>query len=142
MPNKWRLANYSFEPEVADAMGVAYRMVCAAPHLKDIGGALAEKIIEIGRDGETDPSRLAACGEGGDVQGRKADSHAGTRASDSVRANCTPLSRKGNSEPPGPGLRLARGCWPLADGDGQTIDRNSKTSRMVMVTSVRTPPPP
>jgi hypothetical protein len=31
MPNKWRLANYSFEPEVADAMRAAYRMVCAAP---------------------------------------------------------------------------------------------------------------
>jgi hypothetical protein len=60
MPNKWRSANYSFEPEVADAMGAAYRMVCAAPHLKDIGGALAEKIVEIGRDGETDPSRLYA----------------------------------------------------------------------------------
>ncbi len=48
MPNKWRLANYSFEPEVADAMRAAYWMVCAAPHLKDIGGALAEKIVEIG----------------------------------------------------------------------------------------------
>jgi hypothetical protein len=45
MPNKWRLANYSFEPEVADAMRAAYRMVCAAPHFKDIGGAFAEKIV-------------------------------------------------------------------------------------------------
>jgi hypothetical protein len=60
MPNKWRLANYSFEPEVADAMRAAYRMVCATPHLKDIGGALAEKIVEIGRAGETDPNRLYA----------------------------------------------------------------------------------
>jgi hypothetical protein len=60
MPNKWRLANYSFEPEVADAMRAAYRMVCAAPHLKDVGGALAEKIIEIARTGETDPNRLYA----------------------------------------------------------------------------------
>jgi hypothetical protein len=55
MPNKWRLANYSFEPEV-------YRMVCEAPHLKDMGGAtialVAEKIVEIGRAGETDPNRL------------------------------------------------------------------------------------
>jgi hypothetical protein len=60
MPNKWRLSNYSFEPEVADAMRAAYRMVCAAPHLKDFGGALAEKIVEIGRAGETDPNRLYA----------------------------------------------------------------------------------
>jgi hypothetical protein len=62
MPNKWRLANYSFEPEVADAMRAAYRMVCEAPHLKDMGGAMiaivAEKIVEIGRAGETDPNRL------------------------------------------------------------------------------------
>jgi hypothetical protein len=58
MPNKWRLANNSFEPEVAYAMRAAYRMVCEAPHLKDIGGALAEKIVEIGRAGETDPRRL------------------------------------------------------------------------------------
>jgi hypothetical protein len=58
MPNEWRLANYSFEPEVADAMRAAYRMVRATPHLKDIGGALAEKIVEIGRAGETDPNRL------------------------------------------------------------------------------------
>lgn len=45
MPNKWRLANYSFEPEVADAMRAAYWMVCAAPHLKDIGGALAHSFV-------------------------------------------------------------------------------------------------
>jgi hypothetical protein len=64
MPNKWRLANYSFEPEVADAMRAAYRMVCEAPHLRDMGGAMiaivAEKIVEIGRAGETDPKRLYA----------------------------------------------------------------------------------
>jgi hypothetical protein len=58
MPNKWRQANYSFDPEVADAMRAAYRMVCATPHLKDVGGALAEKIVEIARAGETDPDRL------------------------------------------------------------------------------------
>jgi hypothetical protein len=62
MPNKWRLANYSFEPEVIDAMRAAYRMVCEAPHLRDMGGAtiaiVAEKIVEIGRAGETDPNRL------------------------------------------------------------------------------------
>jgi hypothetical protein len=58
MPNKWRLADYSFEPEVADVMRAAYRMVCAAPHLKDVGGVLAEKIVEIARTGETDPNRL------------------------------------------------------------------------------------
>jgi hypothetical protein len=62
MPNKWRLANYSFEPEVADAMRAAFRMVCEAPHFQDMGGAMiavvAEKIVEIGRAGETDPNRL------------------------------------------------------------------------------------
>jgi hypothetical protein len=62
MPSKWRLANYSFEPEVADAMREAYRMACETPHLKDMGGAMievvAEKIVEIGRAGETDPNRL------------------------------------------------------------------------------------
>jgi hypothetical protein len=62
MPNKWRLANYGFEAEVADAMRAAYRMVCEAQHLKDMGGAMiaivAEKIVEIGRAGETDPTRL------------------------------------------------------------------------------------
>jgi hypothetical protein len=57
---QWRLANYSFDPEVADGMRAAYRMVCAAPHLKDIGGALVEKIVEIARAGETDPNRLYA----------------------------------------------------------------------------------
>jgi hypothetical protein len=60
MPNKWRLATHSFEPEVADAMRAAYRMVCAAPDLKEVGGALAEKIVEIARAGETDPNRLYA----------------------------------------------------------------------------------
>jgi hypothetical protein len=51
-----------FEPEVEDAMRAAYRMVCEAPHLTDMGGAMiaivAEKIVEIGRAGETDPNRL------------------------------------------------------------------------------------
>jgi hypothetical protein len=62
MPNKWRLANYSFEPEVEDAMRAAYRLACETPHLKDMGGAtialVAEKIVEIGRAGETDPNCL------------------------------------------------------------------------------------
>ena len=64
MPNKWRLANYSFEPEVADAMREAFRMVCEAPHFKGTGSAMvlavAEKIVEVGRAGETDPNRLYA----------------------------------------------------------------------------------
>jgi hypothetical protein len=39
-------------------------MVCETPHLRDMGGdaiaMVAEKIVEIGRAGETDPNRLYA----------------------------------------------------------------------------------
>jgi hypothetical protein len=52
----------SFEPEVVEAMRMAYRMACEALQLQDRVDAMtddvAKKILELAEAGETDPDRL------------------------------------------------------------------------------------
>ena len=54
----------SFEPEVLEAMQMAYRMARKSPQLEDAAEVttevLAEKIIELAEGGETDPQRLCS----------------------------------------------------------------------------------
>jgi hypothetical protein len=72
---------------------------CVGRHPR--AGAAVLMVPGSGTDAE-DPraARLAACYEGSGlepvIQGREADSHAGSTASDLVRANCAPLSGIGN----------------------------------------------
>jgi hypothetical protein len=53
-----------FEPEIMEAMRAAYRMARGAPQLENAAEAtteiLAEKIIELAEEGETDPQRLCS----------------------------------------------------------------------------------
>ena len=62
IPN--RLTEWSFPPEVVEAMRAAYRMACDTPQLRDSAdertAMVAEKIIELAQAGETDPGRLCA----------------------------------------------------------------------------------
>jgi hypothetical protein len=52
----------SFEPEVVEAMRMAYRMACEALQLKDqidaMTDVIAKSIFELAEAGETDPDRL------------------------------------------------------------------------------------
>jgi hypothetical protein len=54
----------SFEPEVVEAMCIAYRMACDALQLKDQVDAMtdvvAKMIFDLAEAGETDPDRLCA----------------------------------------------------------------------------------
>jgi hypothetical protein len=54
----------SFEPEVVEAMRLAYRMACDAFQLKDQVDAMtdvvAKMIFDLAEAGETDPDRLCA----------------------------------------------------------------------------------
>jgi hypothetical protein len=54
----------SFEPEVAEAMRMAYRMACEALQIKDHVDAMtdvvAKMIFELAEAGETNPNRLCA----------------------------------------------------------------------------------
>jgi hypothetical protein len=54
--------DYSFGPEIIEAMRAAYRMACEAPQLRftadERTAIVAEKIIELAQAGETDPERL------------------------------------------------------------------------------------
>jgi hypothetical protein len=54
----------SFEPEVVEAMRMAYRMACEALQLRDqidaITDDIAKKILELAEAGETDADRLCA----------------------------------------------------------------------------------
>ncbi len=58
------LMEWSFAPEVVEAMRAAYRMACDTPQLRDSAdertAMVAEKIIELAQAGETDPGRLCA----------------------------------------------------------------------------------
>jgi hypothetical protein len=52
----------SFEPEVVEAMRMAYRIACATLQLRDQIDAMTEviatNIVELAQAGETDPDRL------------------------------------------------------------------------------------
>jgi hypothetical protein len=54
----------SFEPDLVEAMRMAYRMACDALQLKDQVDAMTEivaiRIVEVAKTGETDPNRLCA----------------------------------------------------------------------------------
>jgi hypothetical protein len=56
------LTDWSFAPEVVEAMRTAYRMACDAPQLRysadERTTMVAQKIIELAQAGETDPGRL------------------------------------------------------------------------------------
>jgi hypothetical protein len=62
MPDKTGLSDWSFRPEVIEAMRTAYRMACDAPLLRNSAdertALVAEKIVELAQAGETDPERL------------------------------------------------------------------------------------
>ena len=64
MQNGRRLTEYSFRPEIIEAMRAAYRMACETPRLRftadERTAIVAEKIIELAQAGETDPERLCA----------------------------------------------------------------------------------
>jgi hypothetical protein len=51
-----------FEPEIMEAMRAAYRMARDAPQIENAAEAikevLAEKIVELAEEGESDPARL------------------------------------------------------------------------------------
>jgi hypothetical protein len=57
-----RLTDRGFAPEVVEAMRTAYRLACDTPQLRfsadERTAMVAEKIIELAQDGETDPRRL------------------------------------------------------------------------------------
>ena len=64
LPSKQRISVYSFRLEVIHAMRTAYRMACEEPRLKGASDGsteiVAEKILELGEAGETDPARLCS----------------------------------------------------------------------------------
>jgi hypothetical protein len=64
MPNKIPLTDWSFRPELIEAMQTAYRMACDAPQLRYTADErttmIAEKIIELAQAGEIDPDRLCS----------------------------------------------------------------------------------
>jgi hypothetical protein len=65
MLNKDVLKEDHFEPEIMEAMRAAYRMALGAPQLENAAEVtteiiLAEKIIELAEEGETDPERLCS----------------------------------------------------------------------------------
>jgi hypothetical protein len=47
-----------FEPEIMEAMRAAYRMARVAPQFENAAEGLAEKIVELAEEGETDPAPL------------------------------------------------------------------------------------
>jgi hypothetical protein len=59
-----RITEWSFPPEVVEAMRLAFRRACDTPQLRysvdKRTGIVAEKIIELAHAGETDPGRLCA----------------------------------------------------------------------------------
>jgi hypothetical protein len=62
MPDRTGLSDWSFPPEIIEAMRTAYRMACDTPQLRysadERTALVAEKIIELAQAGETDPGRL------------------------------------------------------------------------------------
>jgi hypothetical protein len=56
------LSDWSFRPEVIEAMRTAFRMACDVPQLRysadERTAIVAEKIVELAQAGETDPIRL------------------------------------------------------------------------------------
>jgi hypothetical protein len=62
MSNDEAIFEWSFRPEVVEAMRAAFRMACDAPELRlsadERTARVAEKIIELAQAGETDPRRL------------------------------------------------------------------------------------
>jgi hypothetical protein len=58
----YSLTNWSFAPEVIEAMRTAYRMACLALQLQHSAdertAIVAEKIVELAQAGETDAGRL------------------------------------------------------------------------------------
>ena len=62
MPMRDFLREDYFAPEIMEAMRAAYRMARDAPQLENAAEAmtevLAEKIVELAEEGETDPARL------------------------------------------------------------------------------------
>jgi hypothetical protein len=62
MPDRDRLSDWCFRPEVIEAMRTAYQMACDAPQLRSTADErtvmVAEKIVELAQAGETDPGRL------------------------------------------------------------------------------------
>jgi len=64
MPNRSFLGE-DFEPEIMEAMRNAYQMARRSPQLENAAEAtreivLAEKIIELAEEGESDPGRLCS----------------------------------------------------------------------------------
>jgi hypothetical protein len=65
MPSPDEFLMDDFELDVAEAMRTAYRLARKAPQLKNSGEditdiILAEKIVELAEEGETDPKRLCS----------------------------------------------------------------------------------
>jgi hypothetical protein len=56
------LSDWSFRPEVIEAMRTAHRMACDTPQLRysadERTAIIAEKIVELAQAGETDAGRL------------------------------------------------------------------------------------